>query len=144
ELMGGEISATSEPGRGSVFRVAAPLPRRRPLADYDTGHAQAQTASRELAGAAAERLAGRRVLLAEDHPVNRRVVELILAPFGVELTVVENGAQAIAACADRDFDAVLMDMQMPEVDGLAATRAIRLRETAAPGRARVPIIMLSA
>jgi two-component system, sensor histidine kinase len=82
------------------------------------------------------------VLLAEDHPINQRVIQLILAPYGAAVTTVENGAEALAAYRSGVFDLVLMDMQMPVMDGLAATRAIRLLERCAG--VRTPIIMLSA
>ena len=83
------------------------------------------------------------MLLAEDHPVNQRVVQAILAGGGMEVTTVGDGAQALEAFTARRFDLVLMDMQMPVMDGLAATRAIRAAEQA-EGRARTPLIMLSA
>ncbi|MEK7429450.1 MAG: ATP-binding protein [Pseudomonadota bacterium] len=140
EILGGEITAASRPGAGSLFRVELPLPRARPLADYDL--AQASAARRRPAAPRTEHLAALRILLAEDHPINQRVVELILAPFGVELTIVEDGRQALAAHAADRFDLILMDMQMPVMDGLAATRAIRARE--APGGVRTPVVMLSA
>ncbi|MDP2763943.1 MAG: response regulator, partial [Brevundimonas sp.] len=84
-----------------------------------------------------------RVLLADDHPVNRKVVEMILAQVKVELTAVENGAEALQACRDADFDLILMDMQMPVMDGLTATREIRLHE-AAMGLSRTSIVMVTA
>jgi CheY-like chemotaxis protein len=84
-----------------------------------------------------------RVLVAEDHPTNRRVVELILGAAGVDLTCVENGAEALAAVETQPFDLVLMDMQMPVMDGLTAIRAIRARE-AAEGAGRIPIYVLTA
>jgi PAS domain S-box-containing protein len=84
-----------------------------------------------------------RVLLAEDHPTNQRVVQLILASQGAELVTVDDGVQAVEAFAAGDFDVVLMDMQMPRMDGLTATRAIRALE-AETGAARTPIVMLSA
>ena len=83
------------------------------------------------------------MLLADDHPTNRRVVELILALAPVDLTSVEDGAQALAACRASAYDLVLMDMQMPVMDGLTATREIRLHETAM-GFDRTPIVMLTA
>ena len=84
-----------------------------------------------------------RVLLAEDHPVNRKVVELILASIGAEITCVENGALAVDAFRRQAFDVVLMDMQMPVMDGLTATREIRGIEASA-GRSRTPILSLTA
>jgi CheY-like chemotaxis protein len=83
-----------------------------------------------------------RVLLAEDHPTNRRVVELILGAAGVDLIAVENGADAVDEAARGDFDLILMDMQMPVMDGLTAIRAIRRRE-AKQGR-HTPIYTLTA
>ena len=85
-----------------------------------------------------------RILLAEDHPINQKVVELILAPYGAAITIVENGADAVEAMRTGTFDLVLMDMQMPIMDGLSATRGIRGHERARPDLPRTPIIMLSA
>ena len=141
EMMGGEIDAVSTPGLGSLFRVTLPLARTQPLAAYDAGI----TTIRPDAGLAngqhvADRDAPLRILLAEDHPTNQKVVELILAPYGAEITIVENGADAVTAMRTGTFDLVLMDMQMPVMDGLAATRAIRLEERGF----RTPIVMLSA
>jgi CheY-like chemotaxis protein len=96
----------------------------------------------EADGAAA--LAGCRVLLAEDHPANQRVVALVLEPFGVDLTIVGDGAQAIAAEAEGAFDAILMDLHMPEVDGLTAIRTIRAAEAGRGDGRRTPIIALTA
>ncbi len=145
EMMGGEITGESQPGQGSLFRVTLPLARYMPLEAYDAktpgapinGHAGAHEIS-----LAPERAL--RILLAEDHPINQKVVQLILAPYGAQVVTVENGALAVEAFATDSFDLVLMDMQMPFMDGLAATRAIRLREQEDPTRRRTPILMLSA
>ena len=142
EIMGGEITAESELGRGSRFRAVLPLLRSRSLEDYDRGPAPAADAVIAPEEEAASPLAELRILLAEDHPINQRVVQLILSPFDVRLTTVENGAEAVEAFTHGDFDLVLMDMQMPVMDGLAATRAIRTLEAAGPFR--TPIVMLSA
>ena len=142
EMMGGGIVAQSEVGRGSRFRVNIPLAR----SDAFHGHAAPPVVRRGAAPARA--LVGTdgplRVLLAEDHPINQKVVELILAPLGAEIAIVENGADAVEAMRTRAFDVVLMDMQMPIMDGLSATRAIRRDEQGRPGRPPTPIIMLSA
>jgi PAS domain S-box-containing protein len=147
ELMGGTIAVQSAAGKGSTFAVTVPLSRTRSLADYDLRALEA------LGGALDEAeeglVGGLRVLLAEDHPVNQRVVQLILGEYGVEVVTVENGAEAVAAFAaslqgGSRFDLILMDMQMPVMDGLAATRAVRTIEAARPEIAATPIVMLSA
>jgi len=143
ELMGGTIAVQSTVGEGSAFAVTVPLSRTRSLADYD------QRALEALGGLAGEEEdsglgAGLRVLLAEDHPVNQRVVQLILGEYGIEVVTVENGADAVAAFNLDCFDLILMDMQMPVMDGLAATRAIRAIEAGSPERKATPIVMLSA
>jgi CheY-like chemotaxis protein len=138
EMMGGEIRATSRPGHGSEFEVKLPLPRHRHVARDAPVDAPGDIAALAQQGGAL------RVLLAEDHVINQRLVEAILTPMGVSLTITETGKAALDAFKDGEFALVLMDMQMPVMDGLAATRAIRDFETAHPARRRTPIIMLSA
>ena len=138
EMMGGEIEARSTPGAGSWFRFVLPLRRAGSLADYDARGAAAAPAALPGTGRSW------RVLLAEDHPTNQRVVQLILNSQGAEVVIAGDGAQALAAFEAETFDVVLMDMQMPVMDGLSATRAIRAHEAATPGRPRTPLVMLSA
>ena len=133
EMMGGDLDCESEPGGGSAFILTIP---------FNAAEAPA-AAPGVVAQATDDEPATIRVLLADDHPVNRKVVEMILAQANIELTSVENGAEAVQACRDGDFDIILMDMQMPVMDGLTATREIRLNE-AAMGLARTPIVMLTA
>jgi CheY-like chemotaxis protein len=84
-----------------------------------------------------------RVLLAEDHAVNRAVVEIVLGQIDVELLAVENGAEAVDAFREFQFDVVLMDLQMPVMDGLTAIREIRAFEKAGV-RPRTPILAVTA
>ena len=146
EMMEGSIETESTPGQGSRFRVTLPLVRACSLAEYDAERAAARNGA--LIGSDGDPISaglkGLRVLLADDHPINQRVVQLILEPFQVEVTTVENGQEALAAFQDRTFDLVLMDMQMPVMDGLAATRGLRRFEVQHPERPRAAVIMLSA
>jgi PAS domain S-box-containing protein len=133
EMMGGEISARSTPGLGSTFTVRVPLQR------AESGCAASPSPAAPIV-AAHKRL---RVLLAEDHPINQKVVQMILEGQDIDLVTVWNGAEAVEAVAEAWFDLILMDMQMPVMDGLSATRAIRALE-AERGEGRTRVIMLSA
>jgi PAS domain S-box-containing protein len=133
--MGGTLEASSTPRVGATFTCTLPLERA-------AGEAAAMADEPED-GAGAVDLANFRVLLAEDHPTNRRVVELILSAAGIDLTSVEDGAAAVEAWRGGDFDLILMDMQMPVMDGLTATRTIRRME-ARLARPRTLIYALTA
>jgi len=139
DMMGGRLWAESRPGEGSTFTLELELNRASAvstdaplLTALDGDLAHAGDPDRPV-----------RVLLAEDHPTNRRVVELILDGAGVELTAVENGALAVEMFGLETYDLILMDMQMPVMDGLNATRSIRAIERAEQ-RERTPIFALTA
>ena len=87
--------------------------------------------------------AGLRVLIADDNPVNQVVVEAMLAQLGVICVIASNGQEAIERAVHESFALVLMDMHMPELDGLAATQALRRQELDL-GRSRVPVVAMTA
>ena len=134
DMMSGDLDCESEPGSGAAFILTLPL---KPCAAPKTQE-PADTAAQHADGARAVR-----ILVADDHPTNRRVIELILAQTPAKIVMAENGAEALEAFRADVFDLVLMDMQMPVMDGLTATQEIRLHE-AAMGLARTPIVMLTA
>ncbi|PVM93858.1 ATP-binding protein [Caulobacter endophyticus] len=131
KLMGGDIACVSTPGEGARFTLTARLAPAAPEAPAPIKRAPKT--------APPERL---RVLLAEDHPTNQRVVELMLDGVA-DVVVTEDGEAALRAYRDQEFDLVLMDTQMPVMDGLTAIQEIRQRERAA-GHVRIPIISLTA
>jgi signal transduction histidine kinase/HPt (histidine-containing phosphotransfer) domain-containing protein/ActR/RegA family two-component response regulator len=129
DLMNGQIGFESSPGHGSTFWVILRLPRAQALASRETGD---QPAKATVSG---------RILLVEDLEINQELARAILERAGHRTHVVSDGAEAVAAVQAADYDLVLMDVQMPRMDGIAATREIR----ALPYPARqIPIVAMTA
>lgn len=116
ERMGGSISVVSEPGKGSCFNI---------LLRFDPPEGTAEPGARGTAAADISALAGSRILLAEDNGTNRMLIRKYLKDLPVELTEASNGREAVELCAAQQPEIILMDMSMPELDGLSATREIR-------------------
>jgi CheY-like chemotaxis protein/anti-sigma regulatory factor (Ser/Thr protein kinase) len=143
EQMGGDILVDSTEGEGSTFTVTVPLGITEAVAASAlavppppslpaTGTAEAPTDAPSL-----------RVLAAEDNPTNRFVLQTLLDPLGISVTFAEDGRKALDIWRVEAFDVIVMDMQMPVMDGVTATRAIRAEE-ARTGRQRTPIVALTA
>ena len=130
QLMGGDISCTSKVGAGSIFtfEFLAPRATHSPAAMLAETHATPVRPN---------------ILVVEDNLNNQRIIGMILEMIDAEVTFAENGEMGVQRFETAQFDAILMDMQMPVMDGLTATRKIRAWE-AATGRTAVPIIMVSA
>ena len=148
--MGGEVSAEGAPGKGAAFALTLPLPAAERPADYippviEAGETLARDAVEPdpVVEDAAPPEQALRVLVVDDHPANRQVIELILGSVGVDLVSAENGAEAVDAFKVQLFDAVLMDLQMPVMDGFTAIALIRAHERET-GAGHTPIIVVSA
>ncbi len=137
-LMGGQMDCASIPGQGAKFWFEIQLPR----VHSDPVVADKRDLMADHSVATSTGL-GLKVLLADDHAANRKVVEVLLAPLDVEIVSVMDGEMAVAAFTVDHFDLVLMDMQMPVMDGLTATRRLREIERR-DGRVHTPIVMLTA
>lgn len=130
-IMGGEVSVTSRLGEGSTFTFAV------------EGEVVAWRAAETATVVAGDVMAGdgMEVLVVEDHPVNRMILEAWMASTGRRTSMAENGQEAVDAARDQRFDLIVMDVNMPVMDGLAATRLIR---EGGGANAETPIIVLSA
>ena len=136
EMMGGSIDVESTLGFGSTFTVSLPLQR---VGDGRSSLALPAPPAPEDEAYALKL----RVLAAEDNTVNQLVLKTLLNQIGIDPVVVSNGAEAVIAWEENDWDVILMDVQMPKMDGPTAARAIRAQELDS-GRSRTPIIALTA
>ncbi len=134
-LMGGSVEAHSREGAGSTFDLLIALPR---VGEENLRAADVETAKPEF-----EPVTSLRVLAAEDNSVNQLVLRTLLQQAGLDPVIVADGQAALTAWREQPWDIVLMDVQMPVMDGPTATRAIRAEE-AASGLARTPILALTA
>jgi CheY-like chemotaxis protein len=133
--MGGAINATSELGAGTVFEVVLPL--------QGVATVSVDSASQPADDGFPEPIRAFNILAAEDNPINQLVLKTLLAQFDLSVTIVENGVEAVASWRTGDWGLILMDVQMPVLDGPSAARQIRDLEVQT-GRAPVPIVALTA
>lgn len=130
KLMDGQITVRSEPGKGSVFTLAIPA-----------GLSEAFESTSDPASPAQDARSGMRLLVAEDNAANQKIVAAFLAPLEASITFAQNGVEALDALGEQTFDLVLMDIQMPLMDGIEATRRLR---ASAGSNAGIPVIALTA
>jgi two-component system sensor histidine kinase/response regulator len=136
EMMGGEIGVESTAGQGSCFWFVVPLKRREQDAVSPAPTFETLTAEQRLR----QDYAGTHILLAEDEPITQEVSRSLLEDVGLVVDVAEDGVQAVAMAKQNLYALILMDMQMPNLNGVDATQAIR----ALPGYASTPILAMTA
>jgi CheY-like chemotaxis protein len=145
-LMGGAISASSEPERGATFTFTLPLPSttEKAVCSYIQDHRSWETSLASQQAKDVAEVPALRVLLVEDNTVNQKLAARLVEKLGYCVDVVANGREAIEATSHRSYAAILMDCQMPEMDGFAATRLIRQRYAERPEQPHLPIIAMTA